>query len=76
MSAFMLEYWDKEHWNVTLSTDPRVEAALDHGAREGAPGSAAKRVMTAFRDITPFTCHAQLSPCMSHASSQGTACIR
>ena len=44
MSSFMLEYWDKEHWNVTLTTDPRVLAGLEHGAREGAAKGAAKRV--------------------------------
>ena len=45
MSSFMLEYWDKDHWNVTLSTDPRIVAGLEHGAREGSgKNAAAKRV--------------------------------
>jgi len=36
MSAFMLEYWDKENWNVTLTDNTRVLAGLEHGAKEGA----------------------------------------
>ena len=35
MSAFMLEYWDKEHWEVTLTSDERLKAGLQHGAWEG-----------------------------------------
>ena len=50
MSSFMLEYWDKEHWNVTLSTDPRVLAGLEHGSREGSGKNAAgKRVRRLYR---------------------------
>ena len=35
MSAFMLEYWDKEHWEVSLTSDERLKAGLQHGAWEG-----------------------------------------
>lgn len=31
----MLEYWDKEHWEVKLSEDEKTTAGLMHGAAEG-----------------------------------------
>lgn len=53
----MLEYWDKENWNVTLSTDPRLAAALEHGSREGAVGRQGKWVC-----LTATTYVENLSP--------------
>ena len=54
MSAFMLEYWDKENWNVTLSENPRVMAGLEHGAREGVGKGIPKRVKILFGTIFFF----------------------
>lgn len=56
MSAFMLEYWDKAHWNVTLSHDPRIQAGLEHGSREGSGKNAVKRV-----SIYTFQCTVTLT---------------
>ena len=35
MSCFMIEYWDKEHYDVKMSEDETVIAALDYGTAEG-----------------------------------------
>lgn len=56
MSAFMLEYWDKEHWNVTLSEDPRVMAGLEHGAREGVGKGVPKRVSMQLTNVASLLC--------------------